>query len=156
MNCTFKIFGELVCAPHLLDYILKRKFQVRIKIDGKEHDFIIPVGYDWDGASVPRLFWRIAGTPFDPWTMKASVVHDWLYWNQPLSRAVADALLRDIIIEGATKAFKDKTHWPFPRKWWPTMNRLHASRIGWTYYFGVRLGGWIPWNKYRKENKEII
>lgn len=38
---------------------------------------VVPVGFLYDGASVPRVFWNIVG-PFGR-VLRASVIHDWLY-----------------------------------------------------------------------------
>jgi len=43
----------------------------------------IPAGFMWDGASIPRFFWRIIGGPFRPEFMKASCIHDWMCVNKP-------------------------------------------------------------------------
>lgn len=38
---------------------------------------VIPKGFVLDGASIPRLCWRLVGHPFDPDYICAAVVHDW-------------------------------------------------------------------------------
>jgi hypothetical protein len=37
-----------------------------------------PKGFRYDGASIPRLFWRIIGSPFTGDYRRAAVIHDWL------------------------------------------------------------------------------
>jgi Protein of unknown function (DUF1353) len=43
----------------------------------------VPIGFQTDYASVPRLLW----TFFPPWGRygNAAVIHDWLYWKQELN-----------------------------------------------------------------------
>lgn len=36
----------------------------------------VPVGYVSDGASVPRLFWRVIGHPFSPLFIRPALIHD--------------------------------------------------------------------------------
>lgn len=88
-------------------------------------DIIIPVGFITDLASIPRIFWSIL-PPDNPRWSRAAVVHDWLYKNQPYSRAIADKTLLD------------------------GMTALHAPK--WkrlVMYWAVRLFGRIPWNRYK-------
>ena len=47
-------------------------------IAGLTLDVTVPSGYVFDGASIPRLFWSIIGSPTDPQFMRAALVHDWL------------------------------------------------------------------------------
>ncbi len=50
----------------------------------------IPVGYESDGASVPRLLWRLLSPCIDPVTLVPSIIHDYLYDNRLGSRYDAD------------------------------------------------------------------
>lgn len=45
-------------------------------LPGVHHAVEIPVGYRFDGASIPRLAWSIIGAPFDPLYCLAACVHD--------------------------------------------------------------------------------
>jgi len=42
--------------------------------DGKRH--IVPKGFEFDGESIPRVFWRLVGAPFTG-CPHAACVHDW-------------------------------------------------------------------------------
>jgi len=94
-------------------------------------------GFDFDWASVPRLFWRIfppAGVRGNPWGI-AALFHDWLYVHQavegvPISREVADRLLREIMVYVGCA------------KWRAAI-----------FYRGVRLGGWLPWRRNAEKNR---
>ena len=48
---------------------------------GKTYSFVIPKGYCFDGASVPRFFWRIIGSNTDNQFLLAALVHDILCEN---------------------------------------------------------------------------
>ena len=89
-------------------------------------EYTIPAGFECDGASIPRAFWRIIGPPIDCQYVKEAIRHDWLYWYQPVSRAAAD------------KAFFV----------WLDKKGLHIRRY--LIYIAVRLFGWIAWQKNKK------
>ena len=65
-----------------------------------DYSMEVPVGFEWNGASIPRAAWTALGiTPFDPRVMRASCVHDWFYTLQNGSRRAADELFRKMLIE---------------------------------------------------------
>lgn len=64
-------------------FINKTELKVKLidKRQDKEYDFTIPKGYCYDGASIPRIFWRIIGAPTDNHFLIAALVHDVLCEN---------------------------------------------------------------------------
>lgn len=52
----------------------------------------VPKGFVTDFASVPRPFWSLFRP--DGNYAYAAVLHDYLYWEQPVKRSVADAIFR--------------------------------------------------------------
>ncbi len=91
-------------------------------------DFTIPAGFESDGVSVPRFFWRIISPPIDPRTIRAGVVHDWIYRHQPAgwTRRRADAVFRRILIEDGVERWR-----------------------AWLAWAGVRIGGGKAWEDSR-------
>ena len=89
--------------------------------------YTIPAGFECDGASIPRAFWRVIGPPMDCHYIEEAIRHDWLYLYQPVSRATAD------------KAFFV----------WLDKKVLRIRRH--LIYAAVRLFGWIPWRN--KKNR---
>lgn len=116
--------------------------------EAKDRKFtiIVPKGFVFDGASVPRILWTLIGITPDGLHRAAALVHDFIYrydgflpngsfweigmnceliglpgvrWN----RDQADKLFARMLREGGVSKFK---------------RRL--------MYQGVRLGGWIHWN----------
>jgi hypothetical protein len=83
--------------------------------------FAVPVGFVTDLASVPRIpiAYLLAGGTSN----EASVVHDFLYSTRPVTRAIADAVLRE------ASAVTDVPAW---RRW-----------LMWA---GVRICGSSHWN----------
>lgn len=64
-------------------FINKKTLKVRL-IDykkNKTYDFEIPKGYCFDGASVPRFFWRIIGSNTDNKFLIPALIHDVLCEN---------------------------------------------------------------------------
>ena len=43
----------------------------------------IPAGFESDGASVPRFFWRCVFPPGEPRALLAAFVHDYIYRTHP-------------------------------------------------------------------------
>ena len=86
----------------------------------------VPKGYLSDGASVPRILWRLLSPPIDPITLTPSIVHDWLYDHGSalgLTRIEADAWYADALHQNGYPAWKCLLT-----------------------YAGTRLGGGSRWN----------
>ena len=81
----------------------------------------IPEGFEWDGASIPRILWRIVDSPFQPDLMVASLVHDYLYSQGDKSgydREGADRLFKKLLMANGVN-----------------------SDLAETMYAGVKIGG---------------
>ena len=64
-------------------------------VPGTVHVVIIPRGYIFDGASIPRCLWSLIGSPFEPDLMQAACVHDWYCEHTTgcyQSRVIGDAV----------------------------------------------------------------
>lgn len=107
----------------------------------------IPKGFIFDAASIPRIFWWFlepTGLLLIP-----SIIHDFIYTNgfyfilykselgneEPLkvncTRPVADRMFYNISYE---------------------VNEIHLADI--PAYWAVRAGGWMAWNKGKKDRKD--
>jgi len=82
---------------------------------------LVPPGFVTDFASIPRVFWSILPTDGD-YTYPA-IIHDYLYWEQPVSRSDADTILKH-----AMEDFK-----------------VSGPKIA-AIYSGVRTGGSFAWD----------
>ena len=100
------------------------------RIDFAGKSFVIPRGFESDGASVPRFFWRLVCPPLDHRAVRAGVAHDFIYRTQPpgWTRKEADKMFLAFLIEDGLPPFR--------------------ARLA---YFGVRLGGWVAWNESREQ-----
>ena len=61
-------------------FICKTKLDVQLidYVKDRTYGFSIPKGYCYDGASIPRLFWRFIGAPTDNAFLIPALVHDTL------------------------------------------------------------------------------
>ena len=74
----------------------------------KTYEFDIPKNYCWDGASVPRAFWRLIGAKTDPAFLIPSLCHDVLcehhsYVNN--DRYFADKVFERLLYVSGVPAF---------------------------------------------------
>jgi hypothetical protein len=82
-----------------------------------------------DGASIPRVLWILVGHPRSTDIAQAAGLHDVHYQRGGHSRKRCD----EILIEGMEV---------LGAGWWKRK----------TVYYGLRAGGWVAWNKYRKKD----
>lgn len=71
----------------------------------------IPKGFKWNGASIPRAFWVLIGSPFSPEFMRASLVHDFLYHRKDVSAKCTDKLFRDVLLDDGVGKLRAYTMW---------------------------------------------
>lgn len=84
--------------------------------------YLVPKGFQTDLASIPRVFrWLLNQNGS---SRRPAVLHDYLYTTQPIERSEADSIFRR-----ALRA-EDVT--------------LPGQFLYWS---GVRLGGWLVWNR---------
>jgi hypothetical protein len=92
MSTTMKI--NVTPMPENGTYMLN----MAVYIEG----IYIPMGFEWNGASIPRFLWPILGSPFAPEMMVASLVHDYLYSKVSagyiISRREADKIFRKLLM----------------------------------------------------------
>ena len=90
-------------------FILRKAVNVNLydKIKECGYGFKIPKDYCYDGASIPRAFWRLVGAPTDNKFLIAALIHDFLCEHHHLimndrefSTNVFDALLQESEVNG--------------------------------------------------------
>lgn len=74
-------------------------YPYRVNFGGR--GFLIPRGFESDGASVPRLFWRIVFPNSDSHATTAGIAHDFIYRMQPegWTRRDADRMFLALLVE---------------------------------------------------------
>lgn len=69
---------EIEAKPFINLKILDVKL---VDFNENKYEFTIPVNYTWDGASIPRAFWRLIGAKTDSRFLIPSLIHDVLCEN---------------------------------------------------------------------------
>lgn len=89
-----------------------------VSLDSLGIDATIPRGFRCDGMSIPELFRPAMGEPVDAIATSAAVVHDYLYSRptrtisgEQTTRADADAILRDMLIDAGYGRIKSWLAW---------------------------------------------
>lgn len=103
-------------------WVTMRLFGYDVGTENSGDTIEVPVGFMTDFATVPRLFWSL----LPKWGRygNASVIHDWLYWEQSRPRAQADR----IFLEG--------------------MVVLQVGLLTrYAMFYAVQWFGWLAWNR---------
>lgn len=92
----------------------------------------VPQGFESDGVSTPRFLWSTVSPAIDQRTIRAGIIHDWIYRTQPedWTRGEADALFYDFCREDGLS-------------WWKAKKA----------YWGLRMFGGAAWNENKKIKK---
>ena len=95
-------------------FICKKELKVCL-VDhkkNKRYNFSVPKGYCYDGASIPRLFWRVVGSNTDNRFLIPALIHDvlcehheYVENNRGFSTEVFNALLEASGVFGLKRFF---------------------------------------------------
>lgn len=89
-------------------YRLAETYRIRLPVDGRT--LTIRAGYPTDGASIPRVLWRLAH-PFQPRFIASALTHDALYSSELLPRNLADEIFRRLLREDGVPRWKARAMW---------------------------------------------
>lgn len=67
--------------------MLKSEMIYCVGAEGSEKKILVPPGFIFDGASIPRIFWTLIGHPLQAEYRQAACLHDWLYATEYYSWA---------------------------------------------------------------------
>lgn len=70
--------GEELAQALDKPFIVKCPILIMVEYQNKGYKWIIPRGYDWNGANVPPLCWVLIGQQKEPRFKIASCVHDYM------------------------------------------------------------------------------
>lgn len=105
--------------------------RLRYRLGTIKRPVYVPRGFVTDLASIPPVFWSTL--PRDGNYVSAAIVHDYLYWDQRCTRAQADLILRNEMIEFGVK-----------------------KKDVFAIYTAVHAGGENAWKKNAAEKKDRI
>jgi len=80
------------------NYVTTTAFAFSCQIDGYVYDLEIDDGFEFDGATVPKWLWHVAGTPYQAPRVTAALMHDWLYTTHQVPRDVADRMFYEAML----------------------------------------------------------
>jgi hypothetical protein len=107
--------------------ILEEDFSFTVKVKDKYYHIEIKQGFIFDGASIPRIAWRVMEHPFQMPLLVCALPHDILYASELFTQSECD---------------------------WIFLELMQMSKIGWIkrnlVYTAVRAGGWCVWMKHTK------
>ncbi len=112
-------------------FLAKNRAKLLEDFSYENNQFKITVkkGFIFDGASVPRFFWRVVGHPFSYALIRAALVHDVMYASEYFKREVADELFSEMLdISGVSELKED------------------------VMTLGVRIGGGDVWDEHTQES----
>ena len=92
----------------------------------------VPIGFITDGASIPKIFWSLVGSPFTGLYRRAALIHDYFYHTQKVTRQYADKIF---------------------------LEAMKYLKVSWLkrclMWSAVRTNGWMPWNRQKRILKEL-
>ena len=128
---------------------------------------VVPKGFESDGCSMPRFFWRVFGHPFDMQYLREAILHDYLYKMQIFDRKTADLIFREELQKSAQFArdtVKMQILEDYPSIPDRDLDREYKARMAnvralsdWKIaciHRGLRWGGWKAWNEHKKAKEK--
>ncbi len=70
--------SESIKQKKKFPFVLNNTVDVFILTSKRGFGFTVPKGYTWNGADIPRLFWRVIGSRTDNDFLVASMLHDYM------------------------------------------------------------------------------
>ncbi len=98
--------GDVCAKPFLSENELEVVLMDFIEMES--FSFVIPKGYCWDGATIPRFFWRFVGSKTDNRFLIPSLVHDFCCENHEIvnhDRYFADKVFERLLFVSGVNPF---------------------------------------------------
>lgn len=88
-------------------WLLTKDFYIRIGTDV----YYVRRGFDFDGASIPKLFWSLTGHPMSVKPLVPALIHDILYASHTEPRAKSDTLFFKLLSNFGNTKIKSFLYW---------------------------------------------
>lgn len=110
----------------LPDDIRELVSEIKFTIPSHGKVTIMP-GFKFDGASIPRLFWTLIGSPFTGKYKRAALLHDALYAAEIFSRKVCDEIFLQYMKEEKVSWWRRNSMWLAVRAFGGTVWSKHTT-----------------------------
>lgn len=91
--------------------ILEEDFVFTVKVRGKFYHIEIKTGFIFDGASIPRIAWRVVGHPWQMPLLVCALPHDVLYASEYFTQAECDWIFLELMKAVGINWVKRNTIW---------------------------------------------
>lgn len=111
---------------------------VRLMADYPHKYGLVPSWFAVNGASIPPFAWPLIYTPFHPIVLGPSVPHDWLYLTHAVSRAEADLLFYEMLLENGADPIRAQNMYTAVRiagRYFWTQTQADLDRLAYMYGF---------------------
>ena len=68
-----------------------------VVVESLGYKLTVKKGFDFDAASIPKVFWSIIGSPFTGNYTTPAAIHDGLYASQKAAKKISDKIFLDIM-----------------------------------------------------------
>lgn len=86
-------------------------YSVAVSLIGYDVLIEVGAGYLFDGATIPRWLWPLAGAPMEPPHDAAALIHDWLYACQILPKRQADWIYAQVLAQAGYAYWRVAAEW---------------------------------------------
>ena len=86
-------------------------YTVTVSLIGYDVEITVGSGFLFDGATIPRWLWPLAGAPMEPPHDAAALIHDWLYACQILTKRQADWIYAQVLAQAGYAYWRVAAEW---------------------------------------------
>jgi len=91
--------------------VLEEDFSCTVKVKGVYYHIEIRQGFIFDGASIPRIAWRVVGHPYQMPLLVCALLHDILYASEFFTQSECDWIFLELMDKVGINWFKRNTIW---------------------------------------------
>jgi hypothetical protein len=125
----------MIVPSPIIQQVNDREYKLIFPLDmclDKYGSYIVKPPFIFDGASIPRIFWTLVGSPFTGSYARAAFVHDILYLTELFDRKTCDWIFLELMQEYGCGWFKRNIIWS-----------------------AVKSFGWYVWNSHDQKQVQF-
>lgn len=123
-----KTFKTVFPTEPIIQAVGVKEWELKCDHENRFTHRLILHGFRFDGASIPRAFWRVAGHPMQGDVLVSAIEHDAEYSTQYISKEQADSNFRDNMKRSGVGFWKRNL-----------------------FYYAVKFFGGIAWRKNQRK-----